>query len=218
MITPLFPLPDVVLFPKTPIPIHVFEENHQAMVRDVMDGNRELTVVLLRDEAESEYNGINSVYEVACLGRIESCEELEDGDYNIVVVGLRRVRIINETQQFPYLMAEVEDAPDIDHSGNTNAVNALHSRISGLFTRFVEMATDGDGSAEEIMPRMEFESLVNTVAMALNISTEQKQGLLEMDDVFQRCEILSAILRQQIETLDIIRRFAHLKPENPHFN
>jgi len=218
MITPLFPLPNVVLFPKTPVPLHIFEERHQIMVRDAMAGNRELTIALLCGEAESEYAGVESVHEIACLGRIETCEELEDGDYNIVVIGLTRVRIIRETQHFPYLMAEVEPLPDLDRSDHLDAFIVRHNRISELFARFTELATNGDDDAGGFMTQMDFESLVNTVAMTLNISTEQKQGLLEMDDSLQRCDLLNEILQQQIETLSLIRRFEHLKPENPYFN
>jgi len=218
MIAPLFPLSDVVLFPKTPIPIHVFEECHQAMIRDAMSGNQELTIALLRGEAESGYEGIDSVHEIACLGRVENCEELECGDYDIVVVGLRRVRIVRETQQFPYPMAEVEAVPELDYNNDSAAIISRHNRISGLIARFVELATDGNEDAVGVIPQMDFESLVNTVAMTLNIAVEQKQGLLEMDDILQRCDFLNAILQQQIETLGIIRRFEHLKPANPHFN
>ena len=218
MITPLFPLQNAVLFPKTPIPLHLYEERHQIMIRDVMAGNRELTLALLRGEVEPEYAGADSVHEIACLGQIETCEELENGDYDIVVVGLRRVRIIRETQQFPYLMAEVEAIPDYDHGDGFDAFVDRHNHISGLFANFIELATDGNRDAEGIMPQMDFELLVNTVAMTLNITVEQKQDLLEMDDSFQRCDILCAILRQNIETLGIINRFEHLKPDNPHFN
>jgi Lon protease-like protein len=218
MIPPLFPLPNVVLFPNTPIPLRIFEEHHQIMIRDAMAGTRELTIALLRNGAESEYAGVESVHEIACLGRIEVCEELEDGDYDIVVVGVSRVRIIRETQQFPYPMAGVEAVPDLDRSDCADALSDRHSRISGLFACFMELATGGDRGAGEIMPQMDFESLVNTVAMTLNISSEQKQDLLEMDDSFQRCDLLCAILQQQIETLSLIRKFEHLKPENPHFN
>ena len=218
MITSLFSLPDVVLFPKMSVSLHVFEERHQLMVRDAMAGNRELTITLLRNVAESEYAGVESVYEIACLGRIESCEELEDGDYDIVVVGMSRVRIIRETQQFPYLTAEVETAPDRDLSDFPEERTIRHDRINGLFARFMELAADRKRGDVEIMPQMDFESMVNTVATTLNISSEQKQGLLEMDDSFQRCDMLNAILQQQIETLGIIRKFEHLKPDNPHFN
>ena len=188
------------------------------MIRDVMAGNRELTIALLHGEIEPEYAGVDSVHEIACLGRIETCEELENGDYDIVVVGLHRVRIVRETQQFPYLMAEVEAVPDYDHGDCLDALIDRHNHISGLFARFIELATDGNRDAEDIMPQMDFELLVNTVAMTLNITVDQKQDLLEMDDSFQRCDILCAILRQSIETLGIINRFEHLKPDNPHFN
>ena len=188
------------------------------MIRDVMAGDRELTIALLHGDVAPEYAGVDSVHEIACLGRVETCEELENGDYDIVVVGLRRVRIIRETQQFPYLMAEVEAVSDYDRSDCLDALIDRHNRISGLFARFVELATDGNRDAESVMSQMDFELLVNTVAMTLNITTEQKQDLLEMDDSFQRCDVLSAILRQHIETLGIINRFEHLKPDNPHFN
>ena len=218
MITPLFPLSNVVLFPKTPIPVHVFEKHHQALVRDAMKGDRKLTIALLHSGVEDEYAGIESVHEIACLGRIETFDELEDGDYDIVVVGLRRVRIVRETQQFPYLMAEVEDVPELGRDEHSDMLIARRGRISELFARFMELAADGSRETGSAIPQMDFELLVNTVATTLNISTEQKQGLLEMDDTLQRCDILNAILRQQIETLDIIRRFEHLKPEIPYFN
>ena len=218
MITPLLSLPNVVLFPKTPIPLHIFEECHQIMIRDVMAGDRKLTIALLRGEAAPEYAGVENAHEIACLGRIETCDELENGDYDIVVVGLRRVRIIRETQRFPYLAAEVEAAPGFDPGDCLDELLGRHNRISGLFARFMELATDGNLDAEGIMPQMDFELLINTVAMALNISTDQKQDLLEMDNPFHRCDVLSAILQQHIETLGIISRFEHLKPDHPHFN
>jgi len=218
MITSLFLVSHAVLFPKTPLPLHIFEEYHKAMIRDAIEGDRKLTVALLNGEVEEEHSGLDSVHEIACLGRIETFEELEDGDYDIVVVGLCRVRIVRETQQFPYLMAEVENVPDFSHVEGSDALIVRHDRISELFSRFVELATDGNRDVGIAMPQMDFELLVNTVAMTLNITTEQKQGLLEMDDTFQRCDILNAILQQHIETLDIIRRFEHLKPDIPHFN
>jgi len=218
MITPIYPLSNAVLFPKTPIPLHIFEDHHQAMIRDAMAGNRKLTVSLMHGEVESEFTGIENMHEIACLGLIETFEELENGDYDIVVVGLQRVRIVRETQRFPYLMAEIEDLPDIEHGESTDALTARHDCINGLFARFVELATDGNREAGKIIKQMDFELLVNTVAMTINITAEQKQGLLEMDGSFQRCDVLGAILQQQIETLGIIRKFEHLKPDNPHFN
>jgi len=232
MIVPLFSLSDVVLFPKTPLPLRVYEDRYRRMVEDAISGNRELVVAMLRDESEAGYTGMDSVHEIGCLGRIESCEEREDGKYDIVVAGLHRVRLVREARQFPglarsqphphpplYPMVEVEVLDDFPRGDFSDELIARHNRLGGIFARFVELATgESGGGARELMPQMDFHSLINTVAMTLNITMEQKQELLEMDDPFQRCDTLVAILGQQIEMLEIIRRFEHLKPERPHFN
>ena len=94
MIVPLFPLPNVVLFPKTPVPLYIFEERYRTMIRETIAGSGELVIALLRAGAEANYSALSMVNEIACLGKIETYEELEDGKYNIVVVGIHRVRII----------------------------------------------------------------------------------------------------------------------------
>lgn len=208
----------MVLFPKTPVPLHIFEDHYRTMVEDAIAGNRELVIALLRDDSSAGYTGIESVYEIGCLGRIESCEEQEDGKYDIVVTGLYRVQIVREAQQTPYPMVEVEVVDDLSRSEFSDELIVRHNQMSSLFTRFVELAVGENKGAKELMPQMEFNSLINTVAMTLNITMEQKQDLLEMNDPFQRCDVLNTILEQQIETLEIIRRFEHLKPDRPHFN
>ena len=67
-------------------------------------------------------------------------------------------------------------------------------------------------------PAPDFESLDNMVAMTLNLSMEQKQALLEISDIVLRGDMLVPILQQQLETLLIVRRFEHIKPENPSMN
>src|SRR5512144_1367893 len=106
MIVPLFPLPNVVLFPRTPVPLYIFEEKYKTMIRETIAGTGELVIALLRSGAESKHAG-SSVHEIACLWKIESYEELEDGKYNIVVAGVRRVRIRREIQHSPYRLVEV---------------------------------------------------------------------------------------------------------------
>jgi Lon protease-like protein len=65
---------------------------------------------------------------------------------------------------------------------------------------------------------LDFESLVNMVAMTLNLSMEQKQALLEIDELPLRCDMLIPILQQQLEALVIVRRYEQIKPENPSLN
>ncbi len=218
MIVPLFPLPNVVLFPKTPLPLYIFEERYRTMVRETLAGNGELVIALLRTGFEPTYAGISAVHEIACLGKIETYEELEDGKYNVVVVGIHRVRIVREVQHSPYRMVEVEKIADTVYDEHASDVVQRHNHLGGLFAKFTELATGVKQRALELMPQMDFESLVNMVAMTLNLSIEQKQALLEIDEAPLRCDTLIPVLQQQLETLVLVRRFEHIKPENPHFN
>jgi uncharacterized protein len=218
MIVPLFPLSNVVLFPKTPVPLYVFEEKYRTMIREVLEGNKELVIALLKSGSEPGITGIGDVHSVACLGRIESYEELEDGKYNIVVVGVQRVQIVREVQHAPYQLVEIESIEEPEYGMLTEDLMVSHNHLGELFAKFTELATGANEHALDLMPQLDFESLVNMVAMTLNLAIEQKQSLLEMDDPSMRCEILIPVLQQQLETLELVRKFEHLKPENPHFN
>lgn len=218
MIVPLFPLPNVVLFPKTPVPLYIFEEKYRTMIRDAVAGDKELVIALLKSGSESSYSNIAAVHSVACLGRIETYEELEDGKYNIVVVGTHRVRIIREVQHSPYQLVEVDTIEDVEHEAHPPELAERHNHLGSLFAKFTELATGVNQQAMELMPQMDFESLVNMVAMTLNLAIDQKQALLEIDEPSERCDVLIPILQQQLETLMLVRKFEHIKPENPHLN
>jgi len=218
MIVPLFPLPNVVLFPKTPMPLYIFEEKYRTMIRECLAGAGELVIGLLRAGSELNYPAISGVHEIACLGKIESYEELEDGKYNIVVVGIHRVRILREVQHSPYRMVEVEKLEEADYNERSSEVLSRQNHLGGLFARFTELATGAKQQAMDLVPQMDFESLVNMVAMTLNLAIEQKQDLLEIDDALRRCDVLIPILQQQLETLALVRQFEHIKPENPNLN
>jgi uncharacterized protein len=218
MIVPLFPLPNVVLFPKTPMPLYIFEERYRTMIREAISGNRELVIALLRSGYESSYSGIAAVHDIACLGRIETYEELEDGKFNIVVVGIHRVRLIREVQHSPYRLVEVEKLDENAEAERLPEVVQRHKQLGGLFAKFTELATGVKQHALELMPQLDFESLINMVAMTLNLPIEQKQELLEIDEPSSRCDVLIPILQQQLETLVMVRKFEHIKPENPNLN
>ena len=96
VIVPIFPLPDVTFFPRTLLPLHVFEARYRAMVIDALERDRRLAVVRLRPGYEASYAGKPAVHPVAGLGQIVSCERLATGRYNILLEGECRVRIEHE--------------------------------------------------------------------------------------------------------------------------
>ncbi len=188
------------------------------MVREALAGTGELVIALLRAGHESSYQSTPAVHEIACLGKIETHEELEDGKYNIVVAGIHRVRILREIQHSPYRMVEIEKLEEKACDEKSSEVLERHNHLAGLFARFTELATGVKERILEFMPHLDFESLVNMVAMTLNMEIEQKQALLELNETLQRCDVLIPILQQQLEILVLVRKFEHIKPESPHLN
>jgi len=215
---PLFPLPNAVLFPKTPVPLYIFEEKYRTMVRDIVTGEGELVIALMREGLEFKQAGISAVHSIACLGKIETCEELEDGKYNIVVVGVQRVRLKRIVQNSPYKLVEVELLDNEAYTSDSEEVIRRQNFLGDLFAQFTELAVEMESHAMELMPELDFESLVNMVAMTLNLSMQQKQALLEISNISLRCDMLIPVLQQQLETLVIVRRFEHIKPDNPIMN
>ena len=82
---PIFPLPNVVLFPNVFLPLHIFEARYRAMVADALAGDRIIGMALLQPGYQAEYEGRPAVYSVGCAGVITHSEQLPDGRSNIVL-------------------------------------------------------------------------------------------------------------------------------------
>jgi len=218
MIAPVFPLPNVVLFPKTILPLHIFEERYRVMTREALSGDRRIIMVLLREGWEADYDNNPAVHDVACLGHIETFRELDDGKFDIVLSGVRRVLLERAIQHSPYRLAQVRPLEELLCDDQAAEVIRRRNHLAGLFTRFTELATAGKYRAVELMPQLNFEALVNMVASTLNLPAKEKQVLLEMDDLTQRCDVLIPFLKRQLEAMIVVRNFEHIKPEDPNKN
>src|SRR5437588_12763063 len=89
----LFPLPNVVLFPRAVLPLHIFEERYKSMTADVLQGSRQLAMALLKEGWEKNYHGRPEIEPVVCVGTILTHERLPDGKYNFLLQGHTRARI-----------------------------------------------------------------------------------------------------------------------------
>jgi len=184
---PLFPLPDVVLFPHMPLPLHVFEPRYRKMTADAMAGPRIIGMTLLKPGWERDYYGRPPVYPVGCAGLVEECRPLEDGRYNIRLKGVSRFRILSEQAGEPYRLAAIETLSD--EIGDAAALEAGRKRVLAAIGR----AADGP-SFLVTQPELPAELFVNAVCQALSLSPVEKQSLLDCDTVGRRCERLLEIL------------------------
>ncbi len=105
---PLFPLPNVVLFPGAVLPLHIFEERYKEMTADTLRGNAQVAMALLRKGWEKCYYQRPAIEPVVCVGRILSHERLPDGTYNFLLQGMVRARIVREFDGTAYRVAQLE--------------------------------------------------------------------------------------------------------------
>lgn len=107
---PLFPLPDVVLFPQEVLPLHIFEHRYRMMLQTILEGDRRFGVVRWDPETKS-------MASIGCCAEILQHQTQEDDRSNIVTLGQQRFRVLNITRQTPYmvgLVSWIEDEPVAD--------------------------------------------------------------------------------------------------------
>ena len=200
---PLFPLPNLVFFPETRLPLHVFEPRYRQLVADVIARDQRFGIVLLRPGWESDYFGAPPVYACGTMGRIEQTVPLDDGRYNIVVSGEMRFRIVSEVSREPYRTARVVAHPQID--GDATAAYAQRTWLSDLSQHYLRYLPEQGGVPE--IQSAGLEALTNALIMSLSLDIAEKQRLLEMDDVTARAEDVGTEIQHRIESLQFLAPF-----------
>ena len=189
---PIFPLPNVVLFPKVLLPLHVFEPRYRAMVEDALAGDRVIGMVLLRPGFEKDYEGRPPVYPVGCAGAITHAERLDDGRFNIVVRGSGKFRITAEDESRAYRLARIEMLPELADAAEPAALDQ-RQRLLALLKNVLERM----GSEARIPPDLPDEELVNGFAQNLDLEPLERQALLEQPGVLSRCRALADLLEMR---------------------
>jgi len=184
---PLFPLPNVVLFPRAVLPLHIFEERYKQMMSDVLRGHRQIAMALLHPGWEKNYYGRPAVEPVVCVGSILSHERLADGRFNLLLQGHTRARIVRETEARPYRLAVLE--PLVETSTLEGELLEAREQLSDMFERESYGQLPGGGQIRAML-----KSTIPTAAiadlLAFNVLADDqvavKQALLAEADVKRR--------------------------------
>ncbi len=191
---PIFPLPNVVLFPKVTLPLHIFEPRYREMTRDALDGDRIIGMVLLRPGWEEDYEGRPPIYPVGCAGVITHSERLDDGRFNIILRGMEKFRVIQETGDRAYRIAEVESIAEPILESEMEPLRGARRRLESLLVPQPE----GRGVEPKVPPSMPDEDLVNALAQYLELEPVEKQALLEREGLLARCRSLIELLEMKV--------------------
>jgi Lon protease-like protein len=190
---PLFPL-NVVLFPTTVLPLHIFEQRYRRMIADCLAEERPFGIVLARPESRHLHE---IPYTVGTMAKIHQIDRLEDGRYNLIAMGTLRFRILHLHRQKPYLSGLVEPYQDMREP--ESVLQPYVARARDLFSGYLEMLLE-TSSREEIKAHLPTaaEELSYLIAYLLDMSDEQKQHLLELTSTRQRLAEESAFLRREV--------------------
>jgi hypothetical protein len=184
---PVFPLPNLVLFPDAVLPLHVFELRYRTMVRDALSGERVIAMGLLKPGWEGDYDGNPEYYPLGCLARFEEVEWLPNDCYSLVVKGLARVMLGRVVREYPYRAAKVELLPQEPCSEDDPLVLSEKYALLELYRRLEPAATAGEPvGGSKAGADLSYEGLVSALCMLVECEPLEKLQLLGLDSIIER--------------------------------
>src|SRR4051812_21083318 len=198
---PILPLRETVTYPDTLTPLAVGQERSIKLVNDVLSGSRMLAMVGSKDP-ELDTPGPDDLYGVGVAGTVARMMKVPDGTLRILVQGSVRIRIVDYVSESPYLVARVEEMPDVLEL--STELEALTHNVQSTFSQIIEAIPYLPEELQLAVANLDEPSaLSHLIAGALRISTEEKQELLETVDVTKRLRRLSGILTRELEVVQL---------------
>jgi len=194
-IIPVFPLPNVVLFPGVPLPLHIFEPRYREMVRDAAAAHEVIGMVLLRGDWQERYYENPDIFETGCAGKIVNVESLPDGKFNVLLHGLREFVVRRHIFDKSYRQAEVSWRT-LSQAGLEGSHRGKLIRLLGEFLH-AKPATPAHRLLHDTS--LSDDLLVNFFSYALDIAPLEKQDLLQAQPLAARAQRLTEIIEFHIE-------------------
>jgi Lon protease-like protein len=190
----LFPLPDLVLFPHALLPLHIFEPRYRQMTADALESDRLLTIVQIRSSLQRpQLSEAVPIMEVGCLGRIIQHERLADGRYNLVLVGLKRVRLKKEKPTAK--LYRIAEGKILEDQESEEPLEQERSELIRLFRSVAEKHERLDNNLSELLDSaIPLGALSDIIAHALQLPSFLNQLLLSETQVVRRVECLRSVL------------------------
>ncbi len=205
---PIFPLENVVLFPKVRVPLHIFEPRYREMTHAALSDHKRIGMVTTLPEHLQGNSDAPPIFKVGCEGLISSHELLPDGRYNIVLMGLSRFNILEEqapSQERAYRTARIERLDEIPASGalENDEIQLQRGEVLERLTEWVRRTSDSPEQAisEELLQPFDDETFVNMLAQSIDFAAAERQALLECDAISQRMRDLNGLLRFRLSEL-----------------
>ena len=198
---PILPLSDLVVFPHMVAPLLVSSPQSTRLVDDVVAGDR-LVGVVLQKVSDQEHPRLADLQEIGCVVRVMRMLKFPDNTVRVLVQGIRRIKLTRTAVETPYLVAQVEPLEDIVDPGLE--LSALTRNAAAQFQQLIDLSPSLPDELKIAIQNIEDPSrLADIIATNVNLSVEEKQGLLETADVRVRLSLLSTLLNREQEVLHL---------------
>ena len=191
---PVFPLSNFIIFPRTSVPLNIFEPRYIDMINDSMKSNKMIGII--QPKISDDKNIVPNLYDIGCLGKITSFHETKDGRYLIELKGLIRFEKIKEINTInKYRILEVdfekfsEDLKIDDQQLKFSDLELIFKDLKSLFER------KGFIINWKALEKQSLDEVINALSMASPFSLEEKQILLESKNLESRKQYITEILK-----------------------
>lgn len=194
----LFPLPDLVMFPHVVQPLHIFEPRYRELLENSLADDRLIAMSLLQPGWEPDYDGRPPLFPITCVGQVVSYSRLDDGKYNLLLMGVRRATIISELPpDEAFRRAEVVIMEDLYPKAGANRRTGLQRELLRCFRRFLPDSPAAQEQFEALMSsKLPLGVLADIVAFTVPLKIDFKHQLLKEWNVDARVELLMDGLRR----------------------
>ena len=194
-IIPIFPLSNFIVFPKTAVPLNIFEPRYLEMVNESMKAEKFIGMVQPKTMKNFDNTKLPILHKIGCLGKINSFKETDDGRYLIELKGLIRFKIINEiTNKKNYREVEVS-FDDYLHDLDEKKEDLKFSDLELIFKDFKSLFEKrGFIINWKALEKQSLDETINALAMTSPFSLEEKQVLLEAKNLNVRKTKIAEIL------------------------
>jgi len=212
-IAPIFPLPDFVMFPKTTYSFNIFEPRYKKLISDILSGDKFFCSTLLKGEET------NKTPEFHCHGTlcyIIEHSKKDNGDYNIIASGVKKVSINEIKSDHLYRLGKLELIDD------NKIVIEEQLKRKKLINKFIALITSNESEAIEIKSLdtsfISTEMLTNLASLVLPLDSKDKQKLLELNDVNLRLDVLCQFMDSELKVESDLLNFKQIIPSNIKWN
>ena len=194
-IIPVFPLSNFIFFPKTTVPLNIFEKRYLEMINDSMSGDRIIGMVQPKEKNKQK----PTLYQIGCAGKITSFNETEDGRYLIALSGISRFKILDEIKSDDLYRKCKVDFSDFTEDFNKSKEKVNFSDLRLIFQNLKSLF-DKEGYIInwKELEKEDLNETLNALAMSSPFSLEEKQILLEAKNIGERRKKLEEILHTYV--------------------